>query len=165
MTYIPPPAADATLDRSADPPLGDDSRGIAMLNYGLLFASVFFAGVPALIAVALAYSRKSKAEAGLARHFRFQIKIFWTAFFFALIAAACGFAGMVMAVVELARATGGAWSLDGFELKGLQVDGGMLALLVAAIVISLLDAAWVVIAAAVGFIRLASDHSLGKSAA
>ena len=33
-------------------------RNLAFVTYGLLFFSVFFAGVPALIAVAIAYARR-----------------------------------------------------------------------------------------------------------
>ena len=98
MSQLPPPAPDAT----PNPPDDRENRGIAMLNYGLLFTSIFFAGIPALIAVALAYARKSKTGPGLKKHFRFQIRIFWIAFFIALLAGACGISGVVLAVIELA---------------------------------------------------------------
>lgn len=165
MTQIPPPAPDASIE----PPIGDASqregRGIAMLNYGLLFISVFFAGVPALIAVAMAYSRKSKVDAGLKRHFRRQIRIFWIAVFVALVAGACGLAGVVLAVVELARSAGWVWTWDEIDLRSLRVGGDIVVLLVAAVALSLIDAAWLMISSAMGFIRLASDRGLGKAAA
>ena len=164
MSYMPPPAPDEPLMPSPDDVRYGEGRGIAMLNYGLLFASVFFAGVPALIAVALAYSRKSKAPPDLKRHFRIQIRIFWIAFFVALLAGGCGFAGVVMAVVELARSAGWVWNWDDIDLRALRVGGDIVVLLVAAVVLSLVDAVWLMASSAVGFIRLASGQGLSKAA-
>ena len=39
----------------------DVDRNLGLLAYGLLFFAIFFAGVPALIAVAIAYSRSRDA--------------------------------------------------------------------------------------------------------
>ena len=39
----------------------DVDRNLALLAYGLLFFAIFFAGVPALVAVAIAYSRRREA--------------------------------------------------------------------------------------------------------
>lgn len=136
-----------------------------MLNYGLLFISIFFAGIPALIAVALAYTHKSKVGPILKKHFRIQIRIFWSAFFIALLAGACGMAGVVLSVIELARGAGGFWNWDNVDLKSMRVGGDIVFMLVAAVILSLIDAVWLMISSAVGFIRLASDRSLGKSAA
>ncbi len=160
MSQIPPPSADATLD----PPYDRENRGVAMLNYGLLFTSIFFAGIPALIAVALAYARKSKTGPGLKKHFRFQIRIFWVAFFIALLAGACGIAGVILAVVELAQGAG-VWPWQGVDLRTMRVGGDIVFMLVAAVILSLIDAAWLMASSAFGFIRLASDHSLSKAAA
>jgi uncharacterized membrane protein len=160
MTATPPPSPDA----SQDPAYDRENRGVAMLNYGLLFTSIFFAGIPALIAVALAYARKSKTGPGLKKHFRFQIRIFWIAFFIALLAGACGIAGVVLAVLELARGAG-VWPWEGVDLRTMRVGGDIVFMLVAAVILSLIDAAWLMSSSAFGFIRLASDHRLGKAAA
>jgi uncharacterized membrane protein len=165
MSTIPPPMPDAPDDGLPDGVQDGEGRGIAMLNYGLLFISIFFAGIPALIAVALAYSRKSRASLGLRKHFRFQIRIFWLAFFIALLAGGCGMAGVVLAVVELARSAGWVWTWDAVDLHSLRVGGDIVFLLVAAVILSLADAAWLIISSALGFIRLASDRALGKAAA
>ena len=164
MSYMPPPSPDAPLEPSCGLQDGE-RRGVAMLNYGLLFVSVFFAGVPALIAVALAYAQSAKAPAGLKRHFRIQIRIFWIAFFLALLAGGCGFAGVVMAVIELARSAGWVWTWDDVDLRALRVGGDIVVLLVAAVILSLIDAAWLMISSALGFIRLASDRGLSKATA
>jgi uncharacterized membrane protein len=160
MSHIPPPSPDATPDVSFD----RENRGVAMLNYGLLFTSIFFAGIPALIAVALAYARKSKTGPGLKKHFRFQIRIFWIAFFIALLAGACGIAGVILAVVDLAQGAG-AWPWEGADLRNMRVGGDIVVMLVAAVILSLIDAAWLMSSSAFGFIRLASDARLGKAAA
>jgi uncharacterized membrane protein len=160
MSQTPPPSAEAMPEASYD----RENRGVAMLNYGLLFTSIFFAGIPALIAVALAYARKSKTGPGLKKHFRFQIRIFWIAFFIALLAGACGLAGIVMAVVELAQGAG-VWPWDGVDLRTMRVGGDIVFMLVAALILSLIDAAWLMASSAFGFIRLASDPGLSKAAA
>ncbi len=153
------------LPTSPDAPYDGHGRAIAMLNYGLLFVSIFFAGIPALIAVALAYTHKSRAAPALRRHFRTHIRIFWLAFFIALLAGGCAMAGLVLSVIELARGAGASWSWDGVDLRSMHVGADIVFLLVAAIILSLVDAAWLMISSAIGFIRLASDRSLGKSAA
>lgn len=160
MTQPPPLMPDAP----SDAPYDREGRGIAMLNYGLLFTSIFFAGIPALIAVALAYSHKSKAGSGLRRHFKFQIRIFWVAFFIALLAGACGIVGVILAVFELARGAG-VWPWEGVDLRSMRVGGDIVFMLVAAVVLSLIDAVWLMASSAFGFIRLASDTRLSKAAA
>jgi uncharacterized membrane protein len=60
-------------------------RNLALVNYGLLFASVFFAGVPALIAVVLAYTQRDQAANAIRSHYNFQIRIFWIAFALTLV--------------------------------------------------------------------------------
>ena len=48
-------------------------RNLALLGYGLLGVSVFFAGVTALVAVIVAYALHDAATETLSSHFRFQI--------------------------------------------------------------------------------------------
>ena len=45
------------------------------------------------------------------------------------------------------------------------VGGDIVVMLVAAVILSLIDAAWLMASSAFGFIRLASDHRLSKAAA
>ena len=72
----------------------DTAENLAMIAYGLLFASIFFAGAPALIAVVIAYSQRREAPTRIRSHFDFQIKVFWAAFALTLAAASCGLAGV-----------------------------------------------------------------------
>ena len=42
-------------------------RNLALLDYGLLFFAIFFAGLPALVAVAIAYAREGRLQEALAQ--------------------------------------------------------------------------------------------------
>ena len=54
---------------------------------------------------------------------------------------------------------------EGVDLRTMRVGGDIVFMLVAAVVLSLIDAAWLMASSAFGFIRLASDHRLSKAAA
>ncbi|MDO8378100.1 MAG: hypothetical protein V4597_09450 [Pseudomonadota bacterium] len=141
------------------------ARNLALINYGLLFASIFFAGVPALIAVIIAYSQRDEAPPSIRSHHDFQIKIFWVAFALTMAAGACGLGALISGVGELMEFTRvNGW--DGFstiniDLSRLAIDGRIVALLVAAVVLSLLAGVWLIAAPAIGFIRLVSARGIG----
>jgi uncharacterized membrane protein len=148
------------LDPSPPP---RDGRALATLNYGLIFISIFFAGVPALIAVAIAYSQRMRAAPLLRSHFNFQIAMFWTAFFIALLAGALALTGLVMAVAELVTASGRTLA-DGFHFADLRVQGDIMALMIGGVLLAATDAVMLMAGSAFGFVRLASGKALGKSA-
>src|SRR5687768_6848331 len=79
----------------------DVVRNLAMFSYGLLFASIFFAGVPALIAAIIAYTQRDEAPPDVRTHYDFQIRIFWVAFALSIAAAACVLGAVVSGVAEL----------------------------------------------------------------
>lgn len=141
------------------------ARNLALINYGLLFASIFFAGVPALIAVIIAYSQRDEAPPSIRSHHDFQIKIFWVAFALTMAAGACGLGALISGVGELMEFTRvNGW--DGFstiniDLSRLAIDGRIVVLLVAAVVLSLLAGVWLIAAPAIGFIRLVSARGIG----
>jgi uncharacterized membrane protein len=140
---------------------------LAMLGYALLFASVFFAGLPALIAVMIAYSQVKEAPTrALRSHFAGHIRIFWVGFALTLVAASCALAGLVAGLGEVI----GAASVDGFDRSGLNIQLttvtipiGIVALLGGAVVFGFLSSAWLMAASSVGFIRLASEPAIGHS--
>ena len=146
----------------------DNSQNLAMLGYALLFASIFFAGFPALIAVVIAYSQRGASSAVVGSHFAFQVRIFWVAFTLSLAAAACGLAGVIGGlgeVVGMAQITG----LDHLETVRVKVDDftigtRVIALLALALLLTFLSSLWLLCAPAVGFIRLASERPMGDSA-
>ncbi|MCR5880329.1 hypothetical protein [Phenylobacterium sp. J367] len=147
---------------------GDNSQNLAMLGYALLFASIFFAGFPALIAVVIAYSQRGSSGALIGSHFAFQIRIFWVAFALSLAAAACGLAGVIGGlgeVVSMAEITG----LDHLETIRVQfqdftIGTKVIALIALALLLTFLSSLWLLCAPAVGFIRLASERGMGDSA-
>lgn len=141
------------------------ARNLALVNYGLLFASIFFAGIPALIAVIIAYSQRDEAPAAIRSHHDFQIRIFWVAFGLTMAAGACGLGALISGVGELLEFTRvNGW--DGFstiniDLSRMVLDGRIVSLLVAAVVLSLLAGLWLIAAPAIGFIRLVSARGIG----
>jgi uncharacterized membrane protein len=142
------------------------ARNLAMLNYALLFAAAFFAGVPALIAVIIAYVQRDGAPASLRRHHDFQIRIFWTGFILSVIAGACALGALLSLggeLIEVSRVSG--WDHVEVDVSRLTLDGRVIALGLACAAFSLLTAVWLVAAPAVGFIRLASEPAMGESPA
>lgn len=140
----------------------DASLNLAMLAYALLFASIFFAGLPALVAVVIAYSQRHEAPTrALRNHFNGQIRIFWVAFMLTLAAAACALAGLVSALGEVISVA----TVSGFdrvgglrvELSEVTIHARVLGLLAAAVGFGFLSSIWLLAASSLGFIRLASE--------
>lgn len=146
-------------------------RNLALLGYGLLAVSVFFAGVTALVAVIIAYALHDAATEQLSSHFRFQIRIFW-------IAAACVLLAVVGSVVAAFGALGNflhqapptdlvrhvvLWGHD-FDLSGLRVTPLVVVAATVAVGAALLGVIWTIVAPAIGFIRLASSRHIGQTA-
>ena len=144
----------------------DASRNLALLNYGLLFAAIFFAGVPALIAAIIAYSQRDDAPPDIRRHLNSQIRIFWVAFGLTFAAGLCLLAALVGSVGDVFAYSHVSDGDHGFniDLSRLSLDGAVLALGVSFIGLSLLSLGWLVCAPAIGFIRLASQSGIGHSA-
>lgn len=147
----------------------DSGGNLALINYGLLFASVFFAGVPALIAVIIAYSQKDQASPFVRSHHDFQIRIFWVGLATTLIAAASVLGvvmGMVGELIEMSRAQGWRqWDDVRIELRELSIDTGVVLMGAAAVLFSAITWLWLIIAPAYGAIKLASARPMGHSPA
>lgn len=157
MSPVPQPYAPA--------PMRDESRSLAMLNYGLYFISIFFAGAPGLVAVAIAYSQKNRAEPMLRSHYRFQIGLFWSGFVLGAVAAALFAAGLATAIFDFLAVNGDDWTDNVPMLRDLGAHGPALFLILLGVLIAAVDGAWLLGASAFGLIRLASHRGLGKSAA
>jgi uncharacterized membrane protein len=139
-------------------------RNLALLAYGLMFFAIFFAGAPALVAVAIAYARRGDADPSLRSHFGFLISIFWVGFALTLLAGLSGLAAVLFVIGEVIRGVAaGQW--DGFDAVVFsQMHVGVVVLFIAAaIVLGVLTAAWLMIASAYGFIRLASRRSISQT--
>lgn len=151
-----------------DPPPGIGDRNLALINYGLLFASVFFVGVPGLIAVIIAYSQRDAVTAAVRRHYKFQIRIFWIAFALGLLGTITAVWAAVMGIGQLA--TFGFHSYDAWEgmtvdTRDIRIDGNLVLLASATVISWLAMALWLIAAPAYGFIRLASERRIGDGAA
>ena len=156
----------AVTDVARSAPTDDVDRNLALLAYGLLFFAVFFAGLPALIAVAIAYAKRRDVQPFIAGHHRFQIFIFWVGFALTLLAALSAFAGMawMMAQVVLA-AVHSRWNgWDTVVLPQMRVDGLTFAMFGAAAVLGVITGLWLFVTSAYGFSRLASQRSVRQTA-
>ncbi|MDR3510894.1 MAG: hypothetical protein P4L73_04625 [Caulobacteraceae bacterium] len=140
-------------------------RNLALLGYGLLFFAVFFAGVPALVAVAIAYARKRNTECATRSHFRFQTFIFWVGFALTLLAALSALAALVILAGQIIRGmVDGRWdSLDTVVFSQVHV-AAVMALFGVAGVLAVLTGAWLMVTSAYGFILLASRRSIRQTA-
>ncbi len=146
-------------------------RTLALVNYGLLFASIFFAGIPGLVAVIIAYAQQDEAPERIRSHLRFQIRIFWVAFGLSLVASATALTAALLAAMDFLQVgvdkTWTSFSVDLArlvvlsDLDHLRVATPVVGLIVATVLISFVALLWLVAAPAVGFIRLATDRSIG----
>ena len=154
--------------QSVDGRISDSARSLAVINYALLFSSVFFAGVPAVIAAVIAYSQRDDASPQLASHHNFQIRIFWVAFVIALAAGLCFLGAIVSIAGELFQVT----RLEGWKvpdqvqvrLSDVTVDRTLIVLFAGTGLFSAIGGLWLIFAPALGFIRLASAQGMGHSA-
>ncbi len=146
-------------------------RTLALVNYGLLFASIFFAGIPGLVAVIIAYAQQDEAPERIRSHLRFQIRIFWVAFGLSLLASATALTAALLAAMDFLQVgvdkTWTSFSVDLArlvvlsDLEHLRVATPVVGLIVATVLVSFVALLWLIAAPAVGFIRLATDRSIG----
>ena len=146
-------------------------RNLALLGYGLLGISIFFAGVTAVVAVGIAYALHDAATEDLSRHFRFQIRIFWVGVGFILVTLVAGLVAAFGAVGNLLHQAAPTDMVTQIEVFGRQFDLSGLRitpLVVIATGVSagagLLGALWMLIAPTTGFIRLATSRRMGETA-
>lgn len=165
-----------TQATTATSPWRQDSldRTLALVNYGLLFASIFFAGIPGLVAVIIAYAQQNEAPARIKSHLRFQIRIFWVAFALSVAASATALTAALLAAVDFIQVgvdkTWSSFSIDlarlivMSDLQHLRVATPVVGLVVATVIASVLALLWLVAASSIGFIRLATDRAIGDGA-
>ncbi len=168
----PPPArpimAEAPISQSTDghdPVLAGFDHVVALAGYVLLFVSVFMFGVPALATVALAYAHKNDSHLLVRSHYRFQLRVFWTAVLFGVLALGAAITAGGLAIGKLIdfvhahlpsadsvmdRANVGSWS---GEIAGI--------LLIAAVTLGVLAVIWTLVASVFGFLRLLANRPIG----
>jgi len=144
----------------------DVDRNLALAAYALLFFAIFFAGAPALVAVAIAYARRLHGDPALRSHFSFQIFVFWVGFVLTSVAALCGLGALFILAGTLIRtAVEGNW--DGLDtaLFSQAHVGAMVLLAAAAALTVVLTGIWLMATSAYGFILLATRHAIRQTTA
>lgn len=136
----------------------DVERNLGLLAYGLMFFAIFLSGVPALIAVIIAYSRRKTCGLSLANsHYSFIIWIFWIFCGLGLLTAAAGLATILSVLVQFIGNNGpdvlDTWSDFQSRLAG---SGSVALFLTSTAVLFVLTGLWSAGASTYGFIRLAS---------
>ncbi len=151
---------------SAAPGATDSDRNLAQLAYVLLFLAPFCAGVTALIAAAIAYSRRRVADTRVRSHHRFQLLVFWIALGLTVIATALGLGALAAIFGDL---LGGAnlhldwsgWSANSHA--NVALGEIFFRLLIATMTAAALTSFWLMGASAYGFLRLASRRSIRQT--
>jgi uncharacterized membrane protein len=140
-------------------------RNLALLAYGLLFFAVFFAGAPALIAVAIAYARLNKTSKLIRSHHRYQIFIFWGGVGLTLLAALSGLAAVLTLLGQMiATATHARQGVQHTFTFSLPYLGpAVLAFATAGVSLGIFTGAWLMVMSAYGFVRLATDRAISQT--
>jgi uncharacterized membrane protein len=168
----PQPSRPALTDPSdqhehgIDPILAGFDHIVCLAGYGLLFASVFMLGVPALAALALAYVHKGDSHLLVRSHFRFQLRIFWTAVLFLALALGALLVGTGLGVGWLVNLTQSNPALSGMVASASNSPwtgpaAGLL--MIAAVVLTILAAVWTLGASVLGFLRLIANRPIGHT--
>lgn len=144
----------------------DVDRNLALLAYGLLFFAIFFAGVPALIAVAIAYTRSKDVSCTVKSHHKFQIYIFWVGFALTCLAALSGLGAVTSIMIQLVTSAMHT-QLNGLEVvsyRPIQWSGAVAAFSVATVSLGVMTALWLLITSSYGFIQLATHRPIRQTA-
>ena len=165
-TVTAAPVVHTAAPRDAiDPVLAGFDHVVALAGYVLLFISVFMFGVPALATMALAYAHKNDSHLLVRSHYRFQLRIFWTAVLFAMLAIGSAVTAGGLAIsklVDFARehlpGVGAAMDRVGSASWSGEIAG---VLLIAAVTLAALAAIWTLVASLFGFLRLLGNRPIG----
>lgn len=155
----------------AGPIRTEAERNLALLAYGLLGVSIFFAGITALAAIIIAYVLHDAATEALSRHFRFQIRIFWVGVAFVVVTVIAGLVALLGAAGNLLHSAAPEDVVRTVDVLGREIDLSglrMTPLVITAAGVSVssavLGALWMVVASAIGFIQLATSKHIGQTA-
>lgn len=145
----------------------DLDRNLALLAYALLFFAIFLGGLPALVAVAIAYARRQNSPPWIASHHSFQIWAFWISLALGLLMAGCAMVAFVSAFTKVIEAVThhGHGAVMGWDELWLRLSSSNLiaASVVGFFVMFVLTGLWLAGTSAYGFVRLASGLAMGQS--
>jgi uncharacterized membrane protein len=147
-----------SVEPAHDPFMATFDRGVALTAYGLLFISPFLLGSSALAALGMAFAHRDDAHSLMRSHYRFQIRIFWTA-------VVCLVIGAALAIGAGGMALGGLYHFLRlqFPAMGLPEGGWRLIgnpqeeeswLLIGGIAFLVGGVGYVILSSAYGFIKL-----------
>jgi uncharacterized membrane protein len=153
-----------SAEKVVDPVLAGFDHVVALVSYGLLFISVFLLGVPALAAAALAFAHKRDSHPIVATHYRFQLRIFWTAILLLVLGVVSAAGASVILLQKLfdfaSSHLPGMSGVIGHDTAAWTAPlAGALGL--AWIVFFVLAAGWTLIASVIGFFRLLGNKPIG----
>lgn len=149
-----------TIEPTASQLRASGDRGVALIAYALLFIAPFFAGIPSLVAVVIAYSRKAEVSRCIRRHHDQQIRMFWVAFALSIIAGPCAVIALITGAGDfIAFTRQGGWShfgATGFQFRDLGISDAAVLFTVIALGCLTFISVELIVGSVIGFIRLAS---------
>jgi uncharacterized membrane protein len=152
-------------EAGVDPMLAGFDHVVALAGYGLLFVSVFMAGVPALAAFALALAHQRDSHRLARTHFQFQLRIFYTALLLVGLALGSLVAAGGLALSRVIRFVHEHLPGLAGAMSQVNVDswsGGVAAVLLAAsVLLFALTVIWLMGASLFGFLRLLANRPIG----
>jgi uncharacterized membrane protein len=153
-------------ERAVERDASDLDRNLALLAYALLFFAIFLGGLPALVAVAIAYARRQSAPRWIASHHSFQIWVFWISLGLALLMAGAAMIAFVSAFIKVLGALTHAGAFAGWGEVWIRLSSSnvIAVAVVSFFVMFALTGLWLAGASAYGFVRLASGLAMGQSA-
>ena len=146
--------------------VSDLDRNLGLLAYALLFFAIFLGGLPALIAVAIAYARRHSAPPWIASHHNFQIWVFWIGLGLGLLMAGAAMVAFVSAFIKVIGAATHTGAFAGWDEVWIRLSSSnvIAVSVVAFFVMFVLTGLWLAGTSAYGFVRLASGLAMGQSA-
>ena len=151
-----------------EPRQNDVERNLALLAYGLMFFAIFLSGLPALIAVIIAYSRRKDKTASplVLTHYGFMVWVFWIGCGLALLTAAAGIATIFASLIQLFGHANlpalNSWTEFQTRIAG---SSSVALFLISTAVLFALTGLWLAGSSAYGFIRLASGLPMSETSA
>ena len=141
-------------------------RGVGLVAYALLFASIFFLGVPGIVAAAMAFAHKRGPDPLMDSHFRFQLQIFWT-YVGLFVLGFLGIVGAAITGVSHFWSPGWHWWTNGTNVSISYPSAAPLGwtALVVGVILVLTSAAWSLGASAYGFLKLIGGRPIGRALA
>jgi uncharacterized membrane protein len=144
-----------------------DDRNLAMVSYALLFAAPFVFGLTALIAVVIAYVRKTEAEPITCSHYRYQIRNFWVSFALSMVAVVGLTVGIAFFFAEMLTMMLNEIPRDAWQMAAWDVEPRFPAVFFVGVLVFIsayiLSSLWIIVSSVIGMLRLTGQRAIGRS--